>query len=107
MRELATKLKSRTKHGEKNVFVSVELDKFLPCYCPEARAVPLTVDGAGEGKDRKNLRRLEFALWGMAWEGYALAAAALEQARCVVLSDPIFRPRVARIFSDRCHSIPP
>ena len=49
----------------------------MPNFCSEF--VPVLIDD-GEPKEKKpSERRLEGQLWGLAWDGYALAAAALEQ----------------------------
>jgi len=41
---------------------------------------PFWASGAEPEKGRKSERRLEFPQWLLAWDSYALAAAALEQA---------------------------
>ena len=92
MRELATKIKAKAKTcGQKNPWVSPELRKFLPAYCPDFTSVALegsflavTPEGGS-----KSERRLEPAAWSLAWDTYALAAAALKQVRlaCVLHCD--------------------
>ena len=42
--------------------------------------MPVRLESEGEGKDRKfSDRRLEISSWMLAWDGYALAAAMLDQ----------------------------
>ena len=80
VRELATRLKSRSKHGEKNVFLAVDLHKFLPNFCPDF--APVTCQSAEPAESRASKafqRKLELPAWLMAWEGYSLAASVLGQ----------------------------
>ena len=95
------RLKARTKHGEKNVFLIVDLRecvclcverrvalcallcvrvRFLPTFCPEFTAVSLEVKKEADGAASKEIaRRLEIHLWALAWDSYALAATMLDQ----------------------------
>ena len=57
------------------------MSRFLPAICPEARHVAL--EGGTESKEKN--RRLEFHLWLIAWKGYALAAAVMDQVIVVSL----------------------
>ena len=84
MRELATKIKAKVKaSGQKNPWVSPDLRKFLPTYCPEFEKVNL--EGGflavyADSPDKsKSERRLEVATWCLAWDNYALAAVVLKQ----------------------------
>ena len=59
--------------------------RFLPPYCPEHCAVTLEHEflsaslSADRSEKKTNERRLEPMLWHLAWDGYALVAAALGQ----------------------------
>ena len=55
--------------------------RFLPTFCPEFKDVPLdlTSEQQEAGKSKGANRRLEPVMWMLAWDGYALAAAVLNQ----------------------------
>ena len=57
--------------------------RFLPAFCPEHCPVSLEQEFlpvAADTKEKKaNERRLEPTIWALAWDSYALAAAALGQ----------------------------
>lgn len=57
--------------------------RFLPGFCPDHLPVSLEHEFVAAGVDprerKANERRLEPTLWGLAWDAYTLAAAALGQ----------------------------
>ena len=95
VRELATKIRAREKLGETNPFIYADLhryvtshdmspflccclQRFVPVFCPELVKVTLDVE-ANEKMDRTAKKRLDPTVWLLAWDAYALAAAATGQ----------------------------
>ena len=53
--------------------------RFLPLFCPQFQKVDLEDEPESAGTKKANNRRLDISDWQMAWDRYALAAAALNQ----------------------------
>ena len=54
------------------------MQRFVPVFCPELVKVTLDVE-ANEKMDRTAKKRLDPTVWLLAWDAYALAAAATGQ----------------------------
>ena len=77
VRELLTKIRNLTGEGFQRPFVFAELRKFLPVTCQECVSVQLDEDGAVKTESNpwsKEPRRLDFALWLLAWDRYAIGS---------------------------------
>ena len=75
VRELLTKIRNLTGEGFQRPFVFADLRKFLPVTCQECVSVQLDEDGAVKTESNprsKEPRRLDFALWLLAWDRYAI-----------------------------------
>ena len=80
VRKLATRIKTLKCLGQEQVFVYSDMREFLPAACAEYQPVWLDSDGtASESGKIKSNSRLDFAWWLLAWDRYALAAAATGQ----------------------------
>ncbi len=56
------------------------VERFLPNFCDDFSRVAIDEDGHEvRQKNQGPPKRLDFAVWLLAWDGYALAAAMLEQ----------------------------
>eukprot|EP00973_Karenia_brevis_P068624 9542324-Karenia_brevis.AAC.1 len=94
---MATKIKERKRKGEQNVFLYTELKKqvfknalpystccifivtrFLPSFCPDFVTVKVDWEERTQTKPVSQ-KKLDLASWILAWDAYALAAAALGQ----------------------------
>ena len=85
VRDLATKVRTLKKSGEKKPFVCVDLPKFLPPSCMKHVALTATGEtkeekqgqGSTQGSMGKGLR-LPMELWLVAWDRMALAGEMVE-----------------------------
>ena len=85
-RELLSKVRNLTGDGFQRPFVFAELRKFLPVSCPDNAPVLLDEDGAVRTESNlgsKEPRRLEFALWLLAWDRYAIGSIRLACDMCL------------------------
>ena len=85
VRDLATKVRTLKKSGEKKPFVCVDLPKFLPPSCMKHVALTATGEtkeekqghGSAQSNKGKGLR-LPMELWLVAWDRMALAGEMVE-----------------------------
>ena len=80
VRKLAARIATLRKYGQENILIAVDLKEFLPAACAEYQAVWMNEQGEElKPETTKKGRHLDFGWWLLAWDRYALAAAATQQ----------------------------
>jgi hypothetical protein len=77
-REVVFKVAQLKRRGVRKPFFNADLKKFLHSSSAEALVVLESDDGTF-GAEAAAGRRLELAVWLVAWDGYAIAAACIDQ----------------------------
>ena len=85
-RELRTKAKHATGEGFTNPYIYADLRKFVPTWCTEHCPVALDDEGGlREGGDKSAGKRLDFSVWMLAWDRYAIGMFPLMDDRCTCM----------------------
>ena len=80
VRKMATRIATLRKYGQENILIAVDLKEFLPSACADFQAVWMNEQGEElKSEAGRRGRHLDFGWWLLAWDRYALAAAATQQ----------------------------